>query len=141
MITPRRYSTILILCFCSLLAGITVFGTSTAPTMAQQSSSDSEAVIPLEGLDPVMLSQGKEVQGDMKFKTTRGRYQYIIASAENKATFEKDPSRYEIQLDGHCARMGAPTTGNPDLYAVHNGRIYIFGSSECQKLFKATPEK
>ena len=25
-----------------------------------------ETVIPLEGLDPVMLSQGKEVQGDMK---------------------------------------------------------------------------
>jgi len=88
-----------------------------------------------------MLSQGKEVQGDMKYKVTRGRFQYIFASAENKATFEKDPSRYEIQLDGSCARMGAPTTGNPDLYAVHNGRIYIFGSEECQTLFKAAPEK
>ena len=41
----------------------------------------------------------------------------------------------------HCARMGAPTTGNPDLYFVHNGRIYIFGSEECQTLFKAAPEK
>src|SRR6185369_5885578 len=29
---------------------------------------NSETVIPLEGLDPVMLSQGKEVQGDMKYK-------------------------------------------------------------------------
>lgn len=101
----------------------------------------SETVIPLEGLDPVMLSQGKEVQGDMKYKVTRGQFQYLFASAENKATFEKDPSRYEIQLDGHCARMGAPTTGNPDLYLVHNGRIYIFGSEECQTLFKAAPEK
>jgi len=44
-------------------------------------------------------------------------------------------------LDGHGAGMGAPTTGNPDLYATHNGRIYIFGSEECQTLFKATPEK
>lgn len=104
-------------------------------------SSVSETVIPLEGLDPVMLSQGKEVQGDMKYKVTRGRFQYIFASAENRAAFEKDPSRYEIQLDGHCARMGAPTAGNPDLYYVHNGRIYIFGSEECQTLFKAAPEK
>jgi len=101
----------------------------------------SETVIPLEGLDPVMLSQGKEVQGDMKYKVTRGQFQYLFASAENKAMFEKDPSRYEIQLDGHCARMGTPTTGNPDLYLVHNGRIYIFGSEECQTLFKAAPEK
>src|SRR5690348_2929995 len=101
--------------------------------------SPPETVIPLEGLDPVMLSQGKEVQGDMNYKVTRGGFQYIFASPETKATFEKDPSRYEIQLNGHCARMGAPTTGHPDLYFVYNERIYIFGSEECQTLFKATP--
>jgi len=103
--------------------------------------SPSETVIPLEGLDPVMLTQGKEVQGDMKFKVTRGQFEYLFASAENKAAFEKDPSRYEIQLNGHCARMGAPTGGNADLYYVHKGRIYIFGSEECQTLFKGAPEK
>ena len=108
---------------------------------ATAQSSVSETLIPLEGLDPVMLSQGKEVQGDLKYKVTRGRFEYLFASEDNKATFEKDPSKYEIQLDGHCARMGAPTTGNPDLYAVHKGRIYIFGSEECQTLFKTTPEK
>src|ERR1043165_2445786 len=112
----------------SLLAIIVLIGCSLAIVSAQS----GETLIPLEGLDPVMLSQGKEVQGDMKYKVTRGRFQYIFANAENKATFEKDPARYEIQLDGHCARMGAPTTGNPDLYTVHNGRIYIFGSEECQ---------
>lgn len=108
---------------------------------AQNSSPAAQTIIPLEGLDPVMLTQGKEVQGDMKYKVTRGQFEYLFANAENKATFEKDPTRYEIQLDGHCARMGAPTTGNPDLYTVYNGRIYIFGSEECQTLFKTTPEK
>src|SRR5215216_3815942 len=120
-----------------LLVAIVLLGCSAATGSAQV----SETVISLEGLDPVMLSQGKDVQGDLKYKVTRGRFQYIFASAENKATFEKDPSRYEIQLDGHCARMGAPTTGNPDLYLVHKERIYIFGSEECQTLFKAGPEK
>ena len=123
--------------FYSLLFIIVVLGSLTAS--AQNSA--SETVIPLEGLDPVMLSQGKEVQGDTKFTVTRGQFQYLFASAENKATFEKDPARYEIQLNGHCARMGAPTGANPDLYYVHNGRIYIFGSEECQTLFKAAPEK
>ena len=122
----------LIRCFCSLLLALTLQGWAKAQT---------QTVIPLEGLDPVMLSQGKEVQGDMKFNVTRGQFEYLFANAENKATFEKDPARYEIQLNGHCARMGAPTTGNPDLYAVHNGRIYIFGSEDCQKAFKAAPEK
>lgn len=142
MITRRRRRTLLFLSFFLLLAAIAVLDASTADSAhAQQSPAVSETVIPIEGLDPVMLAQGKEVQGDMKFKVTRGKFQYIFANAENKAAFEKDPARYEIQLEGHCARMGAPTTGNPDLYAVHNGRIYIFGSEECQTLFKATPEK
>lgn len=138
MITTRRI--IPLYYFCLLLAAIAVFSVPHS-SRAQQSPAVSETLIPLEGLDPVELAQGKEVQGDMKFKVTRGKFQYIFASAENKAAFEKDPSRYEIQLDGHCARMGAPTNGNPDLYAVHKGRIYIFGSEECQTAFKTAPEK
>ena len=137
MIARRRRPAIFI---CSLITAVTLFAYSSVTTVAQQST-PSQTVIPLEGLDPVALTQGKEVQGDMKYKVKRGRFEYLFASAENKATFEKDPARYEIQLDGSCARMGAPTTGNPDLYLVHNGRIYIFGSEECQTLFKATPEK
>ena len=124
-----------------LLVAITLLICATASVSAQSTTQDPNTVIPLEGLDPVMLSQGKEVQGDMKHQVTRGQFRYIFANAENKTTFEKDPARYEIQLNGYCARMGAPTTGNPDLYAVHKERIYVFGSEECQKLFKTAPEK
>jgi YHS domain-containing protein len=113
-----------------LLASVAVFGQSSA----------RDVVPVLEGLDPVMLVQGKEVQGDLKISVTRGTFQYLFASAENKAAFEKDPARYEIQLEGACARMGAPVTGNPDLYTVHQGRIYIFGSAECKKRFEAAPQ-
>lgn len=141
MFTRLPTPTIVAHCFLSVFVAILLLACSTASTLAQNSTPTPETVIPLEGLDPVMLSQGKEVQGDMKYKVTRGQFQYIFASVENKAAFEKDPSRYEIQLDGHCARMGAPTTGNPDLYALVNGRIYIFGSEECQTVFKAAPEK
>src|SRR5262245_33865576 len=95
----------------------------------------------LEGLDPVMLAQGKEAQGEPNLTVTRGKFRYMFANAENKAAFEQDPARYEIQLNGACARMGAPVTGNPDLYTVHKGRIYIFGSTNCKKLFVAEPEK
>jgi YHS domain-containing protein len=128
-------------CCCLLILTVTLLGWTISTANAQTAAASRETVIPLEGLDPVMLSQGKEVQGDITYTVTRGKFQYLFASAENKATFEKDPARYEIQLNGHCARMGAPTGGNPDLYAVHNGRIYIFGSEECQTVFKAAPEK
>ncbi|HEY7543371.1 MAG TPA: YHS domain-containing protein, partial [Blastocatellia bacterium] len=95
----------------------------------------------LEGLDPVLLVQGKEAPGQEKFSVIRGDFLYVFASEENKATFEKDPPRYEIQLNGSCARMGPTVGGNPDLYTVYKGKIYIFGSGECLKLFEAAPEK
>ncbi|MFN7930825.1 MAG: hypothetical protein U0Y68_23450 [Blastocatellia bacterium] len=95
----------------------------------------------IEGLDPVLLVQGKEAQGELKITVTRGRFRYLFANEANKAAFEKDPARYEIQQDGACARMGAPVRGIADLYAVHNGRIYIFGSEQCKALFVAAPEK
>ena len=108
-------------------------------TFAQSIAPDAVPV--LEGLDPIMLVQGKEVQGSLKITVTRGKFQYLFASAENKATFEKDPARYEIQLDGACARMGPPVTGNPDLYTVYEGRIYIFGTGECKTRFEAAPAR
>jgi len=37
--------------------------------------------------------------------------------------------------------MGAPVTGDPDLYSVYQSRIYIFGSEGCKKKFDAAPEK
>jgi YHS domain-containing protein len=127
--------------FSLVLIAIALLAVATGSVHAQGATPDANTVIPLEGLDPVMLSQGKEVQGDMKYQVTRGRFRYIFANAQTQTTFEKDPARYEIQLNGSCARMGAPTSGNPDLYAVHKERIYIFGSEECQTVFKAAPEK
>ena len=103
--------------------------------------SESETRYALEGLDPVMLAQGKEAQGELNITVTRGRFRYLFANAANKAAFEHDPARYEVQLNGACARMGESVRGNPDIYAVHKGRIYIFGSTNCKTLFVAAPEK
>ena len=95
----------------------------------------------LDGLDPVLLVQGREVAGKTDLKVVRGRFEYSFSSSETKAEFEKAPARYEIQLNGVCARMGPTAGGNPADYAVHDGRIYIFGSDECHKRFVATPAK
>jgi YHS domain-containing protein len=96
----------------------------------------------LDGIDPVvLLQQGNEVFGKADLAVERGRFRYLFSSAETRAVFERDPSKYEIQLGGACARMGAAARGNPSDYLVHNGRIYIFGSDECHQRFAAAPEK
>ena len=95
----------------------------------------------LDGVDPVLLVQGKEVSGKPDLKAVRGRFEYLFASAETKATFEKEPAKYEIQLNGLCARMGRATGGRPSDFMVHDGRTYIFGSDDCHKKFAADPAK
>ena len=96
----------------------------------------------LDGIDPVvLLTTGKEVSGKPTLAVVRDQFQYLFATPESKATFEKSPEKYEIQLSGACARMGAGVTGNPSDYAVVDGKIYIFGSDDCHKKFVAAPAK
>jgi YHS domain-containing protein len=99
------------------------------------------AVDALDGVDPVLLVQGKEVSGKPELKVVRGRFEYLFSSPATKATFERNPSEYEIQMNGLCARMGKATNGRPSDYLVYDGKIYIFGSDECHRKFEAEPKK
>ena len=108
---------------------------------ASAGAQEAAPEIAVEGLDPVLLVQGQEAQGQNEIRAVHGGFAYLFASTESKARFEAEPGRYAVQLEGACARMGAPTLGNPDLYAVHEGRIYLFGSGECLRAFQAAPAK
>lgn len=99
------------------------------------------AVEALDGLDPVLLIQGKEVPGKPALAVVHSRFTYLFSSPETKATFEKDPAKYEIQFGGMCARMGKTAGGNPSDFLVHEGKIYVFGSDECHRRFQAAPQK
>ena len=96
----------------------------------------------LKGLDPVALAQGQERAGDKSVSITRGRFRYLFADAANKAAFEMDPDRYAVQFGGCCGRMGSLAGfGHPDRFLVHDGRIYLFASDQCQAGFQAAPDK
>jgi YHS domain-containing protein len=112
---------------------------TSGPAAAQDPSTVVDA---LDGVDPVVLLQtNKEVFGKSEFNSVRGRFRYLFSTAETKATFEKEPAKYEIALSGLCARMGKTVYGNPSDYFIHDGRIYIFGSDDCHKRFAAEPAR
>src|SRR5262249_15912867 len=66
----------------------------------------------LEGLDPVLRTEGQEVPGLASINRKHGRFLYLFSSGETLDRFKKDPDRYAIQLEGACARMGPPVTGS-----------------------------
>jgi putative intracellular protease/amidase/YHS domain-containing protein len=104
--------------------------------LAQESS---QAVIPLTGLDPVALIEGREVKGKEEFSIIRGNFKYLFASKSNQAKFEAAPERYEIQRNGECMAMrGVKTKG--EIFKVYNGKIYAFGTLLCRERFTLSPE-
>lgn len=116
--------------------GLTLISCLAAPTPAQECGKRTLQ------LDAVELLNGREVQGDAKYAVTRSGYVYHFASADSKAAFERAPEKYEIQLGGSCARMGPLSgEGSCDLFAVHDGKLYIFASDACRKGFLKAPEK
>lgn len=135
---PRtiRYPALLLVTLVAVLTGFVRLS-------AQQPATPPKATPPepaLKGLDPVALVGGQEVAGDPANALERGGFRYLFASGDNRKQFERDPSRYEIQMKGDCAAMPG-VKGNPDLFAVVKGRIYVFGSADCRASFAAEPDK
>lgn len=93
--------------------------------------------VALKGLDPVTLVEGKEVTGTEGIESTRDRFRYRFADAEHKARFDADPARYAAQ--GPMCTVMPKVPASPDLYLVHDARIYLFGSPGCRTRFQADP--
>lgn len=96
----------------------------------------------LKGLDPVALGRGEEQKGKPEFETLHEGFRYRFASAGNRQKFLSDPTRFGIQYDGACMRMGPLSGGgSPERWAVHDGRIYLFASEACRSTFLKSPAK
>ncbi|MBP3954426.1 DJ-1/PfpI family protein [Gemmata sp. G18] len=94
----------------------------------------------LTGLDPVPLTRGQEIKGDAKFVVVRKGLRYLFANEQNRAAFEKEPERYEIQNDGQCTSSPV-TKGDPSVFAVHKGKIYVFFCEHCRAGFLKAPDE
>ncbi|MGE4159648.1 MAG: hypothetical protein AB7F75_11205 [Planctomycetota bacterium] len=101
-------------------------------------------VLALKGLCPVCLVGGKEVEGKEEFSSTQGDFIYRFPDAETKKKFDENPAKYAIQMDGLCVvckAAGKDMKGDPSIFAVHEGKIYIFPNSEIRQKFVDDPGK
>lgn len=96
-----------------------------------------DGAVVLKGLDPVALVEGKEVAGAEGFTSTLGKFRYRFATAEHKARFDAAPDRFAVQ--GEKCTVMTKVPASPDLFLVHDGKIFLFGSPRCQASFRADP--
>ncbi len=86
--------------------------------------------IALQGYSPVSYLDLQLAQrGSKEFKSEYQKVAYYFTSAEQKATFDKNPSKYLPQYGGYCAfgvYAGAKFRVDPNKFIVKDGKYYLY---------------
>ncbi|MEP5613236.1 MAG: YHS domain-containing (seleno)protein [Cyclobacteriaceae bacterium] len=104
--------------------------------------------IALSGYSPVSYVDLNLAQRGLKeFKTEHEGLKYYFTSMDQKATFDKNPSRYLPQFGGWCATgiaVGAKFRSDPNKFLVDNGKLYVFLNDlevDAKQLWIADPKE
>lgn len=97
------------------------------------------APLGLHGVDPVaFIELENRVEGSAAHTAVYDGVAYYFASAANKATFEKKPTRYVPENGGFCTfgvSVGKKFDGDPNYAAVVDGKLYVFLNEEIYRAF------
>jgi YHS domain-containing protein len=104
-----------------------------------------EARVMLKGADVVAyFVSNKYQQGLPQFTSRYEDISFRFASAENKALFDKQPSKYLPEFGGYCANglvYAIPWGGDADTWKMINGKLYIFGGQASKDGFEVDEKK
>ena len=91
------------------------------------------------GYDPVAyFSDGKPVKGDPQFESTYDGALYHFASAEHRAQFEREPTKYLPKYGGFCgyaASIDKVSPVDPEIWQIVDGRLILQHTPEAYRLF------
>ncbi len=83
----------------------------------------------VSGYDPVAyFTQNKPIKGKKAFSSQYQGAQWRFSSAEHKAMFDADPSKYAPQYGGYCAWAVAnndTAKGDPQQWTIFNEKLYL----------------
>jgi len=96
--------------------------------------------IAIQGYDPVaFFTQNKPVKGKAEFSSEFNGARYLFASAEDKATFDANPAKYEPQFGGFCAygvSQGHAAPIKVEAFQIVNGRLLMQYDLDVLKEFQ-----
>ncbi len=145
---PRPSLTLLLALAALLLAGcgaMTAQNPSGKYTPANAVAEGDEARVMLKGADVVAyFVSNKFQQGLPQFSSRYEDISFRFASAENKALFDKQPTKYLPEFGGYCANgivYGIPWGGDADTWKMIDGKLYIFGGQASKDGFELDEKK
>ena len=122
----------------TMLCGILLMGTTSI--LADQPSPA------LDGYCPVcLIKMDKLVKGDEAYSSIHDGKRYLFPGADQKRTFDKNPSAFVPALGGDCTvckvEMGKDVVGKVDVAAVYDGLRYLFPGKKQLDMFVGNPTK
>jgi YHS domain-containing protein len=96
--------------------------------------------VALGGYCPVAyVAMNQAMKGDPQHKSVHQGRTYHFANADAKKMFDAAPAKYVPAYDGLCATavaQGMKMQSDPQLFAIHNGRAYLFSSAGAKSEFE-----
>ena len=103
---------------------------------------DANGVI-LRGVDPTSYANGgSPTAGIADFSAEADGATYLFASAEARDAFVAAPDTYEPAFGGFCATgaaLGKKLDGDPAIYRILDGKLYLFVSEDAAALWDKDP--
>lgn len=96
--------------------------------------------VALGGYDPVTyFADGAPKKGDAKIQATFNGALYHFVSQDNRATFEKDPTKYAPAYGGFCgyaASVGKVRPGDPQIWSIVEGQLIVQHTKGADELWR-----
>ncbi len=121
----------------TLLALAAMLSITAAQASVEVNINDGAAV---HGYDVVAyFTEGRPVRGDGAYTAEHEGATYRFASAGNRDAFVANPAKYAPQYGGYCGfgtAMGRKFDGDPLVWAIYDGKLYLNLNKGVQNLWK-----
>jgi YHS domain-containing protein len=101
--------------------------------------------VAVHGYDPTAyFTEKRAIKGNKGINERLGSATYYFRSRASRYEFLSNAPQYQPQFGGYCATSmanGRLEDINPHIFAVYNGKLYLFRDAEAQARFWANPER
>jgi YHS domain-containing protein len=113
---------------------------SSAYTPVNAVADGEDERVMLKGHDVVAyFTLGRHALGSTRFKSVYEGVTFRFMSAEHKALFDANPTKYLPEYGGYCANgiaYGIPWGGDADTWRMIDGRLFINGGAASKAAFE-----
>jgi YHS domain-containing protein len=128
----------------AVMAALVGFGFSAWAGTTERVVVNRYTGLAIEGFDPVgYFTEARPVPGQSGFEASEAGAVWRFCNEGNRAAFVAHPDIYGPQFGGYdpvdIAR-GVTFAGNPQLWAISQQRLYLFGRQESRDAFITAPD-